>query len=227
MIVTVAVALAFVTQGDPTATATATEGVPLSLIVDLLVDYIPDLKETSSRPDSVEYCTIEFLSLDNGQLFTTYKNGTFFLIESITTLLQRYVMAEFYFEQEGFGTNSTITTDWLSSAPTCFWIGLICHDTNGLPGVIGAASLLFGTPSIAHISLSGKHETILSRGIPVGSLLAHLISIMCVILFLHSAHTHIDGEVVLGGTFPTVLGLLSPFDFLNACDNTCIKLYSI
>jgi hypothetical protein len=113
-------------------------------IVDLLVDFIPDLRDTSSLPDSAEYRAVEFLSLDNGHLFTKFENGTF-LTEDIETLLQRYAMVVFYYEK-GYDTQSTI--DWLSAVPTCFWNGLECAYNDQPPFDVGT--------SIISLSISGK-----------------------------------------------------------------------
>jgi hypothetical protein len=133
--------LLFFLVDSPTASPGAfifpTGGVPVSVILNLLVEYIPDINETSSRPDSAEYRAVEWLARDNGNFFTKYDNETR-LVREIGSLVQRYAMAAFYYEN-GFDTNST---DWLSAGPTCSWYGLECDDNGGT--------------SISSLSLSGK-----------------------------------------------------------------------
>jgi hypothetical protein len=117
-------------RNRPTAVPMSVLTVPMSVIFNLLVEYIPDLPDLPPR-DSAEYRALEWLSQDNGKTFTRDNDGEF-SIKDIASLVQRYAMAVFYYET-GFSTNST--RDWLSSQITCTWAGLEC-DGNGGTSII-------------------------------------------------------------------------------------------
>jgi hypothetical protein len=114
------------TPSTPEPTSTPSTQDPISIIFNLLVEYIPDLPDRPLRK-SAEYRAMEWLTQDNGTIFIKDENGTFFT-EDIESLVQRYVMVVFYYETV-FSTNSA--SKWLSSQPTCTWVGLECDEIRG------------------------------------------------------------------------------------------------
>jgi hypothetical protein len=111
----------------------------MSVIVNLLVKSIPNLRDMSSQSGSAEYCAMEWLNmdfLDNGRLFTNSDNGTY-----IESLVQRFLMAVIYFESI---VDTDLTQTWLSPNSTCDWDGIGCNVNGGT--------------SITSLSLSGNQN---------------------------------------------------------------------
>jgi hypothetical protein len=83
--------------------------VPISVIFNLLAKYIPNLPDLPLRK-LAEYRAIEWLTQDNGKIFTKSDNGTFFT-KKVESLVQRYAMAVFYHET-GFSIIDS-ASNWL------------------------------------------------------------------------------------------------------------------
>jgi hypothetical protein len=134
------------TTPDPTPTTTVD---PRSVIINLLVEDFPDLKDTSSRPDSAEFQAMEWLTADllsDGNILAKSDIGTI-TPDDVESLVQRFVMAVVC-----FGNIFVSTSNWLSPNSTCDWDGLGCG--------------LNGSTSITSISLSATAsllQTFVSR----------------------------------------------------------------